>query len=421
VPIPSEPWASDLGVVEVSAQRDLIAGALAVVQLSTRESLSLAALETWAQAVPVIAHRGCAVLAGHVERGGGGLLIDTYDAFAAALRDLLGNPALRDQLGRRGQDYARASYGSAAELQRRLLHALENMRRPLAERMRERGLQRAGLFDRAAWRQQFGAVVEQVLHQGPREDREELQVKPRSQECTTTVAAGSVLLAVRVLNRGRRVAVAEGPGRTLLGGDVLDTNGRVVCSVHVQVPLPGLLMPGRALSAALAVPVPELAGQYTVRLWARRADLLEEAPSDGPDSARLRLLVQATDTPPGGDGCRPILEEVQAGLVAANQCKQLPEDYTDITQGLFASWKQRIKGKLLGNFKKAYVDVLSRQQSRCNEQLVAAVQALTECCATLDHAVRSLQLRIAELEAKDKGQPKSAMQLCRQAVMEDDA
>ena len=44
------------------------------------------------------------------------------------------------------------------------------------------------------------------------------------------------------------------------------------------------------------------------------------------------------------------------------------------------------------------MDVLSRQQSACNEQLLAAVQALTECCATLDHAVRTLQERVAQLE-----------------------
>src|SRR5207244_2785670 len=49
-----------------------------------------------------------------------------------------------------------------------------------------------------------------------------------------------------------------------------------------------------------------------------------------------------------------------------------------------------IKRKLLGNFKHAYVDVLSRQQSAFNTQLLSAVRELAECCATLDHAVRVL-------------------------------
>jgi hypothetical protein len=78
--------------------------------------------------------------------------------------------------------------------------------------------------------------------------------------------------------------------------------------------------------------------------------------------------------------------------------QKLPEDYRDVTQGALAGLKLRIKRKLLGNFKKAYVDVLSRQQSACNQHLLEAVQTLTDCCATLDHAVRQLQARVAELE-----------------------
>ena len=112
------------------------------------------------------------------------------------------------------------------------------------------------------------------------------------------------------------------------------------------------------------------------------------------------------DEPGGRDGCQLLLDEAQAALVAAEQSKQLPDDYADITQGWFAAWKKRIKGKLLGNFKKAYVDVLSRQQSLCNQQLVSTVQALVECCATLDHAVKGLQQRLVELESKDLKQEK---------------
>jgi glycosyltransferase involved in cell wall biosynthesis len=399
VMIPHEQWAFDLGVVDARAQCDLLAGALAVVQLSTRESLSLVALEAWAQATPVIAQRQCAVLAEHIERGGGGLLIDGYDTFAAAVGELLENPGRREQLGQQGQSYVRERYGSAETFQQRLLHVLRDLRRPLAARMRERGLERAALFDRSAWRQQFGAVVERVLDHGPRDDREELLVKPRSAECTTTASAGSVLVAVRVHNRGTQVAVAEGPGRSVLGGVVLDAGGHVVCSVDPPVPLPALLMPGRALSAALPLGVPQTPGEYNVHLWARRVDRLQDSSTN--DTPPLNLLVQANDGPSTNGGCQPILDEAQAALVEADRGKQLPCDYTDITQGLFAGVKKCIKAKLLGNFKKAYVDVLSRQQSACNQQLVGAVQALVDCCATLDHAVRSLQQRVAELESSE--------------------
>jgi glycosyltransferase involved in cell wall biosynthesis len=398
VAVPDEPWALDLRVVPPTEQRDLLAGALALVQLSTRESLSLAALEAWAQGTPVIAHQDCAALAGHVRRGGGGWLVSDYAAFAATLQALLEHPEQRADRGRAGQECVRRHYGSAEALQGRLLAALAGARRPLAERLRERGLERAALFDRAAWRQQFGAVVEQVLHQPPRDEDEVLLVKPRAAECVAGAGSGAVLVAVRVQNRGTRLAVAEGPGRTVLGGAVYDADGNVVRVVEPPVALPALLMPGRALSAALAVPVPEVPGEYMVRLWARPLDRVTLVSAEEAGGAPLRLVVQR-DGSAAGDGCRPLLGEAQAALVTVDQVRQLPDDYTDITQGLLAGLKRRLKGKLLGNFKKAYVDVLSRQQSQCNQQLQAAVQALAECCATLDHTVQTLQQRLARLEA----------------------
>src|SRR5439155_23658760 len=107
----------------------------------------------------------------------------------------------------------------------------------------------------------------------------------------------------------------------------------------------------------------------------------------------------AVRNPQSAEGCcGPALEAAQAVLVEADRLQRLPDDYTDVTEGAFASLKRQIKRKLLGNFKHAYVDVLSRQQSAFNAQLLAAVRELAECCATLDHAVRVLLERVAELE-----------------------
>src|SRR5262249_11076766 len=53
VRIPAEPWARDLGFLDETAKRGLLAGAAALVQLSCHESLSLVALEAWAQGTPV--------------------------------------------------------------------------------------------------------------------------------------------------------------------------------------------------------------------------------------------------------------------------------------------------------------------------------------------------------------------------------
>jgi hypothetical protein len=114
----------------------------------------------------------------------------------------------------------------------------------------------------------------------------------------------------------------------------------------------------------------------------------------------MRLIVKEDTTVAAGACCAPLLETVQEVLVDADRLQRLPTDYSDVTEGTFAVWKRRIKRKLLNNFKIAYVDVLSRQQTAFNQQTLAALRELAECCATLDHAVRGLQERLARLEER---------------------
>jgi len=89
--------------------------------------------------------------------------------------------------------------------------------------------------------------------------------------------------------------------------------------------------------------------------------------------------------------------------VGGDRLQRLPDNYLDVTEGWFARGKRWIKRKLLGNFKHAYVDVLSRQQSAVNSQVVTALRELTECCATLDHAVRQLQERAEDFRSLSGG------------------
>src|SRR5262249_35753991 len=73
-------------------------------------------------------------------------------------------------------------------------------------------------------------------------------------------------------------------------------------------------------------------------------------------------------------------------MAEADRQQRLPDDYLDVTEGFLADYKRSIKRKLLGNFKRSYVDVLSRQQSAFNRSILSAVQELAECLAVLDHA-----------------------------------
>jgi hypothetical protein len=104
----------------------------------------------------------------------------------------------------------------------------------------------------------------------------------------------------------------------------------------------------------------------------------------------------------------PFLAAVHAALTAAHGLKTLPDDYRDVTQGFLASWKRRVKQKLLNNFRRAYVDVLSRQQSAFNDQVLLALAQLADCCAVLGQSasanaeVRRLRARLRQCRREQK-------------------
>ena len=251
----------------------------------------------------------------------------------------------------------------------------------LREELCRRGLERARLFSTENWSRQFARIVEGLLEAEPLPCRHRALVRARSRVRRVRAGADTTLVAVRVHNRGTHPLTAEGPGRTALSCRVVDARGRVIQTGTEDIPLPGLIQPGRSLQALLPVPVPAAPGLYQVELWAKVPGG-EKVPCPCP----LRLIVRE-----GTGGPVPFLETVAGGLREANRLQQLPEDYVDVTEGLLAAVKCRLKKKLLGNFKAGYVDVLSRQQSAFNRQVLAVLQDLAECCATLEKAVHHLR------------------------------
>src|SRR5262249_55414221 len=172
------------------------------------------------------------------------------------------------------------------------------------------------------------------------------------------------------------------------------------------------LMPGQTLPAAVRVPVPQQPGDYRVHFQmsfsrdrtgsAAIADpgaLHAGSLNNGEPSGIMELHVQNRLL--AAVGFAPLLEEIRKCLVEAQPLQQLPDDYIDITQGLLAKWKRWIKRKLLGNFKHAYVDVLSRQQSRFNQKLLTALTELADYCATLEHAAKTREQRSEAIHHRD--------------------
>jgi O-antigen biosynthesis protein len=409
VPIPDEPWARDLGFVDEQDKQDVLAGASALIQLSCQESLSLVTLEAWAQATPVIAAAECDVLAGLISRSGGGQLVKDFESFAAALDNLWKNPERWQILGRQGRDYVRAANGCRELFTTRVVEAITQLARPLREQMRTRGLERAAAFNRETWRARFSMLVDDLLHAEPRPYRQQVRVEPRMSVRQISLGTRSVLIPVQVSNAGNHVIVPEGPGRTVLHGCV--DEGEPMSSDAPRSPdrrmsfetcLPDLVPPGQSVAAAVAVPVPQKAGTFSVRFWAQ--GFTNESPQDRPEPT-LQLAVHRAHVGPSSTCCAPLLDQAEAALVEAQRLQRLPDNYTDVTLGWLARWKRWIKRKILGNFKHAYVDVLSHQQSAVNGQLVTALRELTECCATLDHAVRQLQERVRD----DALEPKAGL------------
>jgi glycosyltransferase involved in cell wall biosynthesis len=394
VPLPREPWVETLGVVPESTRAAVLAQADALVQLSCNESLSLAALEAWQQGTPVIAHAGCAVLADHLANCGGGALAGDYAAFGRALDDLWYHPQVWQDYGWRGQEYIRRQYENEGEFVSRLEQALAGMHTPLAESMRIKGQTRAAQFSRTAWRERLATALAQVSEQQAVTPEMRVEVRRRVAERTAAASDGMLLVPVEVWNWGAMPAPAEGPARVLLCARILDETSGALAGPVERMPLPHLVIPGEKVAAAVAVTVPEKPGTYRVSFWAEPAKCEVDAlpAEDLRLSSAMRLVV--VDGPVNSGGCcAPLLDGLRPDLDEAERLQHLPDDYLDITQGALARVKRTIKHKLLNNFKTAYVDVLSRQQSAFNRQLLSVVEELVRCCEVLDHAVADLQRR----------------------------
>jgi glycosyltransferase involved in cell wall biosynthesis len=83
--LPRLPGVKALGYLSEEEKLEAFAEAVATVQPSPFESLSLVMLESWKLGTPVVANARSPVVAGQCARSGGGLTYSSYEDFAAAL------------------------------------------------------------------------------------------------------------------------------------------------------------------------------------------------------------------------------------------------------------------------------------------------------------------------------------------------
>lgn len=402
VPIPRELWAKNMGIMGDEEKARILSGAAALISLSTNESLSMAVLEAWQLGTPVVVPSESAVMRGHVERSGGGAIIQDYAAFEKTLNDLWEKPQAWHQAGQHGQRYVQANYGDEKAFAERLNAVLVGMTAPLYELMRKKGFSRAEGFSRLAWSERFAKFVEQVMDREKNKTELLVEVRRRVSAKTVSVDSGRVLIPALVCNWGAGPALAEGPARVQLCAQVKEEATGKAMEVEV-VPLPRQLFPGEKVSAVLAASVPQRPGQYTVTLWAE--SVLQDAAKNDHQRLTSSLTLTVTEDQTDEEGCcAALLENARLDLDEAGQLQRLPDDYLDLTQGTLAKVKRQIKHKLLNNFKVAYVDVLSHQQSAFNRQVLSVVEELLRCCETLDHAMQQLQRSQVRKRRKRKRQ-----------------
>lgn len=126
VPLPAQDVVRRVGVVDESERRAAYREAVALVNPSHLESLSLVVLEAWLEETPAIVAAGSDVLRYHSERSGGGFVFHSYDDYRDSLDQLLDNPQLRETMGRAGKAYVIDSYGWPA-VSERLRSAAESL------------------------------------------------------------------------------------------------------------------------------------------------------------------------------------------------------------------------------------------------------------------------------------------------------
>jgi glycosyltransferase involved in cell wall biosynthesis len=112
VPVPERLRAHivDLGFIAEEVKHDAMRAALAVIQPSERESFSRVLMESWLAETPVLVYRGGAVTTYHARQGRGGLAFGDAVEFQVAVELLLGQPALRAELGQNGRRYVLERY-----------------------------------------------------------------------------------------------------------------------------------------------------------------------------------------------------------------------------------------------------------------------------------------------------------------------
>jgi glycosyltransferase involved in cell wall biosynthesis len=100
----------EAGFVSPEERRAAYSEAVALVNPSHHESLSIVLMEAWLEGTPAVVAAGSDVLREHCELSGGGLTFGSYDQYRDAVDRLLSEPDLGRTMGAAGREYVLETY-----------------------------------------------------------------------------------------------------------------------------------------------------------------------------------------------------------------------------------------------------------------------------------------------------------------------
>lgn len=101
----------ELGFLDEAEKRAALAGAVALVNPSELESLSLVLLEAWREGTPALVAAGSEVMREHCAASGGGRTFSDFADFSAEVSALIGDHGMRAAMGAAGRGYVEREYG----------------------------------------------------------------------------------------------------------------------------------------------------------------------------------------------------------------------------------------------------------------------------------------------------------------------
>jgi len=391
--LPSRPWLVDLGFVNEEVKRDVLAGGMALVNLSRNESLSIVALEAWALGVPVIVDAACAVLVDQVKKAQGGVCVRSTKEFVEAVNEWRKKSVIAVRLGQAGKQFVRQEYASTERYAERLVEVVQSLQRPLQAIAMEQGIRRSGGYSPDAWQERLSVILDQVSVAPITTARPNVAIEPLQKTLVFPVGTSSGTITLRLSNQGDTILAAHGPARASIVIKVATRAGKRLSQSTIR--LPSILMPGQETLLVASIELPSMEGQYRsqIRLKQGRRVISRQ---------RIKIIVarEAQQSGLGQHSLGPLLQSARSALSQAKKLESLPEDYVDVSEGRLAGIKRSLKRKLLNNFRKAYVDVAFRQQSALNEKLIAVMSLLIETVSSQDSAqpLAEIQRRLDRLE-----------------------